>query len=94
MRCPCCGAEHAEEKVEGSPFSIVVCPVMNPGSWMLVQPPPGRKQVDTMVVTTGLANMAREIQAEAVGAPVRPSFLKGPPPPPWERTLDWSKWLP
>lgn len=82
MRCPCCGAEHAEEKVDGSPFAIMVCPSMNPGGWLLVQAPPAppaaKPLLDLMVVPTALAATAREIQK----------------PPEWAKTVDFSRLFP
>jgi len=82
MRCPCCGREHAEETVEGSPFSIVVCPSMTPDNWLLVQdrpaPPTAKPLLDLMVVPPALAATAREIQR----------------PPEWVKTVDFSRLFP
>jgi hypothetical protein len=79
MRCPCCGAEHAEEKLDGVPFTLVVCPSLTEDNWLMVQAPratqpPTQQFRDLMVVPTALAAKARE--------------MAQPPIPDW--MADWS----
>ena len=74
-----CGSEHAEEQVPGSPFALMVCPLMPEDQWALVQDKTKTPTPDLLVTPSALAAKAREIQAE-------------PPRPPWE--ADWSRLFP